>query len=328
MVGQLQHLAPTIFTTPSKDGTLFMCSEKFVAKFIRRALGWSIRRSTRPGRKIPANADAILMKSFLRMAHIIKEHEIPSALIVNGDQTQLVLAQGCNMTYAPKGSTQVATVGADEKRAITVFIMVSNDGVLLPFQAIYKGTSNLSLPRKNASGMDEVVRLQFRIESSMTKTYWSTQATMRNYVDYVLAPYYARRKTELNLPQEQKSICHLDCWSVHRSDEFLDWMRATHPTIIVTFVPANLTGLGQPCDVGINRTFKHSTKKSAHQDVVHEVYEQLKNGVSGQDATMDSKIKTLRDRTVGWLVNAYKALDKPELVKKVRVKSAIDLSHP
>jgi hypothetical protein len=42
---------------------------------------------------------------------------------------------------------------------------------------------------------------------------------------------------------DQCSICPIDCWSVHHSAEFLDWMWDAHCTIIVIFIPAGCTGL-------------------------------------------------------------------------------------
>ncbi|KAH7903293.1 hypothetical protein BJ138DRAFT_979277, partial [Hygrophoropsis aurantiaca] len=135
-------------------------------------LGWSIRRSTRAGRKIPENSKEVLQKAFLRMAFVIKNEDIPSALIVNSDQTQLVLAQGCHMTYAPTGAKQVATVGAEEKRAITLLVSISNNGSMLPFQTIHKGSTSGSLPSKDALGYSESIAAGFGFEPSKTKTYW------------------------------------------------------------------------------------------------------------------------------------------------------------
>ena len=148
MVGQLQHLVPQIFLEPSKDSTLFRCSESFVQKFLKHSLGWSLWCSTCAGGKILENVLEILKKAFLRMAYTIKDEEIPSALIVNSDQTQVTLAQGCHMTYAPIGLRQVVTAGSEEKRVITVMVSSSNNGTLLPFQAIYKGSTQTSLPSK------------------------------------------------------------------------------------------------------------------------------------------------------------------------------------
>jgi hypothetical protein len=317
MIAQLEFSAPLIFKTPSPDGTLFRCSEDFVRKFLKRSMGWTIRRSTRAGGKIPSDSGVILRKAFLRMAYSVKTENIHSALMVNSDQTQLTLAQGCHLTYAPIGSKQVTTVGSEEKRAITVLVSLTNDGNLLPFQTIYKGSTVTSLPSKKAPGYTESVNTGFLMEPSKTATYWSTQATMKSFVTNILVPYFQRTKERLGLPEDQRSIWQIDCWSVHRSDEFLNWMGKNHESIIVDFVPARITGLFQPCDVGFQRIFKHSTRNSAHEDVVQEVLEKLEQGLPVETMAVDAKIKVLRDRTVRWLWKAYCQLNKPEIIKKV-----------
>lgn len=97
-------------------------------------------------------------------------------------------------------------------------------------------------------------------------------------------------------------------------------MWSTHPFIIVIFVPAGCTGLLQPCDVGIQLPVKHSIKRSAHEDVVNEVLKQLEAGNTAAKVTIDTKIKVLRDCTVNWLWKVHMAVNKPEIVKKVRLR--------
>jgi hypothetical protein len=94
-------------------------------------------------------------------------------------------------------------------------------------------------------------------------------------------------------------------------------MAEYHNTIIVIFVPAGLTGLFQPCDVGFQRLFKHSLKLSAHNDTVQEVLIQLKKGVPVSDIKIDTSLKILRDRTVNWLWVTFNKLNNPDIVKKV-----------
>jgi hypothetical protein len=317
MIGQLQHLALEIFEEQSPDGTQFRCSEAFVQKYLQRTVGWSIRHSTRAGRKIPDNVDEVLNDAFLRIAYTIKNNDVPSSLVVNSDQGQLMYAQGSSVTYAPTGSKQVPTLGAEDKRAITMFLSVTNNGVMLPIQTIYKGLSSVSTPSTNSPSYPEAVSTGFLFEYSKTKTYWSTQETMRNFVNCILAPYFDSQKAKLGLPPDQCSIWLIDCWSVHRSEEFLVWMWKTHSTIIIIFVPAGCTGLFQPCDVGVQLPVKHSLKKSAHEDIVNEVLRQLEAGVSPQKVTIDSGIKVMRNRTVGWLWRAYSTVNKPDIIKKV-----------
>ena len=318
LIAHLEHFAPAIFATPAADGSFFRCSEIFVRNFIQRALGWTIRRSTRPGQKIPVNVNEVLRNGFLRITYVVKDQDIPSGLVANSDQMQMVLQQGCNTTYAPKNSKQVTTLGSEEKCALTVLVTLTNDGLLLPFQMIHKGNMSQSLPSKNCRSMKEALENGFLFESSKTSTYWSTQATMQNFVNTVLAPYFKKVKTMNRLPHSQCSLWLIDCWSVHCSDEFLSWMATHHETIIILFVPAGCTGLFQPCDVGFQCIFKHSLKISAHTDVVNEVLSQLKRGVPVGDVKIDTTLKVLRDRTVHWLWTAFSNLNKPEIVKKVQ----------
>lgn len=332
IIARLQHSSPKIFTTPSPDGTTFRCSEHFVKKFIKRALGWTMRQATRAGRKIPPNYESILQKSHARIAWVIKHWDIHSKLIVNSDQTQMALAQGCHMTYAPKNSTQVSVIGSEEKRAITVLVSVTNDGVLLPYQSIHSGMTARSLPASDCPCMKESLDAGHLFESSMTKTYWSTPKTMQNFVNRTLAPYFDAVKAELGLPADQHSIWLIDCWSVHRSRKFQSWIFQNHPTIIVIFVPAGLTGLWQPCDVGIQKAFKHSLKQSCHNDIVQEVLDQLTAGAVADNVFVDAAVGVLRDRTVGWLWKSHEKLNKPEIIKKVRllqtsVEPTVDIIH-
>ena len=43
------------------------------------------------------------------------------------------------------------------------------------------------------------------------------------------------------LPPHQKVIVLLDCWSVHCSKAFLDWVMETFPWILLHFIPATKT---------------------------------------------------------------------------------------
>ncbi|KIK07128.1 hypothetical protein K443DRAFT_87893, partial [Laccaria amethystina LaAM-08-1] len=117
------------------------------------------------------------------------------------------------------------------------------------------------------------------------------------------------------LPPSQKSLWSIDVWSVHRSDEFKTWVNQHHPTIILDYVPGGCTGDAQPCDVGIQRLFKLLIRRSYHEDIVNEVLQHLDSG--RPLTTLDTRMPTLRDRSPRWLWNAYQAINKPELVKKV-----------
>ena len=96
-------------------------------------------------------------------------------------------------------------------------------------------------------------------------------------------------------------------------------MKAYHPTIILDYVPGGCTGVVQPCDIGIQRPFKLSTKWSYHEDIVNEFLRQIENG---EDISIDDRLAIHRNRSVCWLWNAYQAVNKKELVKKVSRSSS------
>ncbi|KAI0311263.1 hypothetical protein OF83DRAFT_1069115 [Amylostereum chailletii] len=84
-----------------------------------------------------------------------------------------------------------------------------------------------------------------------------------------------------------------------------------------------MIGLAQPCDVGIQRPYKLSIKKSQLNDIVRETLDHLEQDKDPETFRLDTCIKTLWDRSVSWFVNAWEDINKPELVKKV---NGFDLS--
>jgi hypothetical protein len=318
MVSLIEVRHPEIFRKQAKDGSYFRCSDCYVRKYIWTNLCWSLRAATRAAQKLPENYQDILEEAYLREAWLVHKYSIPAALRVNTDQTQCVYHQGSKYTYDAIGSKQVPVIGKEEKRACTVVPSISDNGDLLPFQAIFLGQTEASCPNKKAPSYAEAKKLGFLLEPSKTSTYWSTQATMETLVNRIIAPYFERKKIELKIddPENQKSIWKIDCWSVHKSDEFLTWMKNTHPNIIVLFVPGNCTGVFQPLNVGIQRVLKQSFQRSCHRDLVANMTNQLE---VNPDANLffDNTIGTLRDRALGWLVDAFHAINSPALIRKV-----------
>jgi DDE superfamily endonuclease len=138
---------------------------------------------------------------------------------------------------------------------------------------------------------------------------------MRIFVDEILAPYFDRMKVQLDRPENQRSLWQIDLWAVHRSAEFLGWMHENHPTILVDFVPGGCTGVAQPCDVGIQRLFKHITNQCFLEDIVNVTLTQIDQGAETID--IDDRLPTLRDASTRWLWKAYESINKTEIVKKV-----------
>ena len=315
MVAVIEKDIPELFSKPCNDGTYFKCSDAFVLKFLHQCMGWSDRRATKAAQKLPENHEEILTNAFLREATVVRDYAIPAALRVNTDQTQLVYQQGTERTWNPAGVKQVSTVGQEEKRAFTLVPSISASGILLPMQAIFMGKTQASCPNPKAPLYAEAKELGFRMLPSKTATYWSTHDSMQDLVNNIIAPYFEETKKVLHLPPTQSSVWKIDCWSVHKSVEFLSWMKKNHNAIIVIFVPGGCTGIWQPLDVGIQRVMKLSIKRSAHRDIVNEVMAQMASGKT--DIIIDTTLGTLRNRTVGWIVRAIDDINDKDLILKV-----------
>ena len=149
-VATILDMAPEIFEKEAADGTKFHCSDLYLQDWLHETMNWSMCRAMRAAQTLPDNWEDLCERSLLQIAHDIKRFDIPIALYINTSQTQVIYAQGSNLTWMETGLLQVSTVGENEKWAFTVVVSVSNSGDLLPFQAIYVGKSKRSCPDKSA----------------------------------------------------------------------------------------------------------------------------------------------------------------------------------
>ncbi|KAF9520676.1 hypothetical protein BS47DRAFT_1286982, partial [Hydnum rufescens UP504] len=253
------------------------------------------------------------------------DYNIPVALGVNSDQTQVVFQQGSSMTYEKTGLDQVATVGQDEKGAFTLNVGISASGKLLPFQVIYASKSLKSLLNESCEGYNCAIQLGFHFESSMTDTYWATLDTMKLYVQCILVLYFLSEKESLQLPDNQECLWQIDIRPVHTSIDFWGWLHTNFPWIILEYIPGGCTGKFQACDVGFQHPLKQSIQHSQHADVITEVLEQLAKGVEAKDIILDTKLPSLCQCSAHWLVNADMKLDKPNIILKVHTPWVSDI---
>ncbi|KAG8695976.1 hypothetical protein FRC09_008822 [Ceratobasidium sp. 395] len=203
MAGVIRHSIPDAFTRANSAGRVFRCSREFVRAFLRRQLGWSLRKATRAAQKYPSDVNTVLLHAFLLFARVVRDEEVPAACIVNADQTQVVYNAGGHSTWNPSGERQVHILGNEEKRAFTLLVAASLSGEILPFQAIYGGKTSRSLPDSNTRGHAEARKLGFLLDFSGSETYWSTMTTMQRFVSQILAPYFRTQIQLQNLPPTQ-----------------------------------------------------------------------------------------------------------------------------
>ena len=164
-------------------------------------------------------------------------------------------------------------------------VNLSERGTAPDANYFFFGQTISSCSSKGACCYSEVENLGFKFEPSRSHTYWSTQATMQLLINDIITPYFDCQKEKLGLPSTKCSLWMIDCWSVHKSNKFLSWMKDAHPNIIILFVLGNCTGVWQPLDICIQCVLKQSMKRSAHKDIIEETM-----ALSGECVPEDSRI--------------------------------------
>lgn len=143
----------------------------------------------------------------------------------------------------------------------TLVVASSCGGDILPFQSVWGGTSDASLPKATASRRAEADALGFTYDHGDTR-HWSSLETTKNvstdqqltvtkyntltysskWVQNTLIKHFDKVRAEENLPPDSPGILYIDAWPVHTAKSspecFIPWMTRNHPNIKLIFVPA------------------------------------------------------------------------------------------
>jgi hypothetical protein len=297
-------------------------SQHFVSEFLASVLEWSVRKGTRAAQHIPVNAREVCEEATMRYVNVVAEHNIPADLIINMDQQGVTILIGNDRTYDKKGTKQVDIAARDERRAYTICVASTPAGTLLPFQQIWSGSTEGSLPVKSVRRSAEALGMHFTPAASKKQSsHFSTLKTMKEWMIDIAAPHIKRTITRLGLRPEQKSLLILDCYPVHTGAPFRSYMAEEFPNIFLMYIPANCmssppfttsashfstgTGVFQPADVGLQRIIKHFMRQETISYLVSEHSQQLAHGLTPQQVKFATSIKPLRDATVGALERCF-----------------------
>src|ERR1700720_3144812 len=98
------------------------------------------------------------------------------------DQIGMYILPNSGYTFEKCGSEQIDIIAKDEKRAYTLLVASTADGDFLPFQQLWAGASDRSLPSLRAPCMQEAIDhgFNFAFAKSVKKTsHYSTFKTMK-----------------------------------------------------------------------------------------------------------------------------------------------------
>ena len=133
----------------------------------------------------------------------VEQYKIPSALILNFDQTPLKYVPVGNETMAGKGVHSVTIEGSADKRSITGTFTISFDGNFVPIQLIYGGKTTKSLPR-----------FEFPKDFSLStnpKHFSNTDESLK-FLKEVIKPYVIKQRQTLKCSTDQKSLVIMDVY--------------------------------------------------------------------------------------------------------------------
>ena len=114
-------------------------------------MDWVKRKATtgkvEPSTKFLAEEKFTFQKA---ISTYVYDHDIPTDLIINLDQTPLSYVSPGKYTFNMKWAKHVPIKGVDDKRQITATFAVSASGHFLPMQLIYAGETKRCLPKSQS----------------------------------------------------------------------------------------------------------------------------------------------------------------------------------
>jgi hypothetical protein len=217
------------------------------------------------------------------------------------DQTGVHLVSASSWTYEMVGSSEVAVVGTEDKRQITVCVAASLRGDLLPLQCICQGKTARSLPAATPAS------IAARVDITHSENHWSTQQTMQRWITHVLLPHAERMITLYELDANAHMVLLLDAWAVHKSAEFRGWLQREHPHIHLVYVPANCTSKLQLADVALQRPFKNAIKQSFNAWAAAKIAQQIRRDeIIGITAQLG--MAALKPLVLQWCIDSWSGL--------------------
>lgn len=225
--------------TPNLDNLLslksFSASSSWCTRF-RQRFDLVLRRQT-TCKTLPEDFANIAVSFIRSVQQIIADHDIKPKNIVNFDQVPRYFEVESSTTITSKGLREVLTKKASTShKRFTVTPVISADGKFLALHVLF---SNL----KNKPAVDE------RCLVDVNKTGMWNSAVIKRIVDDVII-----KKCQSVFMEP--TLILLDSYGTHLKfvDENQD--RYERRNVFFSVIPPRLTGLLQPLDVAVNRSFQ------------------------------------------------------------------------
>lgn len=239
----------------------------------------------------------------------VLRYKIPDELIINADQTPSKFVATDNVTIAKKGEKHISRAGSSDKRCITLTVCESLDGKILPFQLIYQGKTQRSLPN---FGFPDGFCLSYN------EKHWSNEKESIRLIEEVLVPYIEKVKDAKFLPANQKTLLIWDAFKAQSTEKVKDVL--SQHSIECVMVPKNMTHLLQPLDLTTNGSLKKLEKRAFSKYFTSSIMSALREEPN-RDVTsikVDLKLSTLKPYHAKVMVEAYEFLQSKKGVSIIK----------
>ena len=138
---------------------------------------------------------------------------------------------------------------------------------------------------------------------------------MKDYIRLIIKKWVDSKAREHNILLPHV-ILLIDCWSVHTSKAFREWIKGAYPAYHLLFVPANCTSKAQPADAGLQRPFKNAITNAFNAWMTDEIHLTVKSGVAAAQVRVDTGLKRLKPQMVHWAWSSWDKLKRrPDVVR-------------
>ena len=295
------------------------------AKGLLTRMGYVKRRGTTSKSKNLVENFEELKASFLeQVSTTVIMDEIPPGLILNWDQTGLNLIPSSSWTMEQRGARRVEITGLNDKRMITAVFCGTLCGDFLPIQLVYQGKTDRCHPKYNFPEDWHITH---------SPNHWSTEETMKDYLNHILFPYINRVRASYDLDDDYPALAIFDNFKGQITGDVLQLLE-DHNVHSVR-LPANCTDRLQPMDISVNKAAKDFVRQKFNEWYSEKVAEQLGGGTDvEQQLIQPVDLTGAALKTIGakWLVQMHEYLqDNPGLIvngfRKAGIQEAIDSTN-
>ena len=254
------------------------------ARGILRSMEWVKRKATtgkvEPSTRFLAEEKFTFQKA---ISIYVYDHDIPTGLIINLDQTPLSYVSPGKYTFNMKGAKHVPIKGDYDKRQITATFAVSASGYILPMQLICAGETKRCLPKFTFPRSFHVTN---------TKNHWSNQVKVTEYFEKVIFPFLDQIKERMGYPKEQMSLVIMDTLKCQDNDELRKLSMSNNCEVVI--VPHNLTNKFQPLDLSVNKAAKAFISEKYNTWMTNEISKQIKRGIAPPDVKVSLNLSVIK----------------------------------